>query len=147
MESTVIEKLLQKYLEAETSLQEEERLRAYFCSGNVAPDFEEYIPLFSYFNSSKEARFEKEVSFDRSKRKIYSLVAVAASIVILLGIAVPRNSTGTEFGTYQDPELAMQKTVETLELVSQLMNNGTEDLEYLEEFNNSKQKILNPIKQ
>ena len=50
MELSNIKKLLDNYLEAETSLAEEKELEAYFLSGNVAPELEEYIPLFSFLN-------------------------------------------------------------------------------------------------
>ena len=69
-------------------------------------------------------------------------MAIAASIVILLGVVLNQNTNINEFGTYEDPELAMQKTKEALEMVSRYMNTGTEDLGYLQEFNSTKNKIV-----
>lgn len=149
MESQIIEKLLDRYFEAETTVAEEDRLKAYFNSGEVAPHLQQYIPVFCYFEQAKTEHLSKEVSFtpkavkfSAAKRKVYSWVAIAASIAILMGIVVQQENQVSEFGTYEDPELAMQKTLEALEMVSLYMNSGTEDLGYIEEFNNTKDKIV-----
>lgn len=142
MELKVIDNLVEKYLNAETSLQEESRLRDYFSSGNVAPHLQEYIPLFAYFESSREEKFPGQVDFKKSKKRVYSWVAVAASIMIAAGLFFQEPNETNEFGSYEDPELAMQKTIEALQLVSQYMNTGTEELVYLQEFENAKNEIL-----
>lgn len=142
MELKVIETLLEKYLDAGTSVREEERLRAYFASGDVASHLEQYVPMFNYFTLAKEESFTKKVKYTSGRKKVYSLVAVAASVVIILGVVFQNNTHMNEFGTYEDPELAMQKTREALEMVSMYMNTGTEDLGYLQEFNNTKDKIV-----
>ena len=141
MESKVIDELVQKYLEAETSLQEEARLKEYFGSGKVAPHLQEYVPLFSYFEISREEHYGGTMNFKKKRKSVYSWVAVAASIVIVAGLFFQQPDDINEFGSYEDPELALEKTKETLQMVSQLMNTGTEDLVYLQEFNNAKNKI------
>ena len=45
-----IDKLLEKYWEAETTLEEEAAIKAYFESGSVAEDHKEFAPLFGHFN-------------------------------------------------------------------------------------------------
>jgi hypothetical protein len=142
MESKAIETLLEKYLEAETTVGEEERLKAYFTSGDVAPHLQQYAPMFTFFSVAKEECYSGKMTIKPGRKKVYSWVAIAASIVILLGVALDQNSRVNEFGTYEDPELAMQKTKEALEMVSRYMNTGTEDLGYLEEFNSTKNKIV-----
>ena len=54
MELQNIEILTQKYLEGETSLKEEDQLRHYYLSDNVAPHLESYKPLFNYFAKAKK---------------------------------------------------------------------------------------------
>lgn len=149
MESQIIEKLLDRYFEAETSAAEEARLKSYFTSGEVAPHLQQYIPMFCYFEQAKTEHFTKEVSYvpkqsriSAGKRKVYSWVAIAASIVILMGIVVQQENQVSEFGTYEDPELAMEKTREALQMMSLYMNSGTEELAYIEEFNSTKNKIV-----
>lgn len=142
MESKAIENLLDRYLEAETSVREEERLKAYFASGEVAPHLQQYAPMFTYFDLAKEESFTGTITYTSGRKKVYTWVAVAASIIILLGVVLQQDNAVNEFGTYEDPELAMQKTKEALEMVSRYMNTGAEDLGYLEEFNSTKNKIV-----
>ena len=149
MESQIIEKLLDRYFEAETTRVEEDRLKKYFSSGEVAPHLQQYIPMFCYFEQAGKENFSKEISlpsqgvkFSEAKRKVYSWVAIAASIVILMGVVIQQENQVSEFGTYEDTELAMQKTREALEMMSLYMNSGTEDLGYIEEFNSTKDKIV-----
>lgn len=142
MDLKAIEKLLNKYLEAETSLKEEAQLKQYFRSGTVASHLQEYIPLFNYYTLAKEERFSGEMNFETGRKKVYSWVAIAASIALLAGIFTERSNNISEFGSYEDPEMALQKTKEALQMISLNMNTGSEDLLYLQEFNIAKDKIL-----
>ena len=45
-----IEKLLEKYDNCETSLIEEQKLKAYFAQEDVAPHLESYKVMFQYYN-------------------------------------------------------------------------------------------------
>ena len=142
MESRQIEGLLEKYLDAETSVQEEEKLKQYFACGNVAPHLVGYAPMFNYFSLAQEETFTGKIDYKSKKNRLYSFIAVAASIMILMGVISHQSTVEADYGTYEDPELAMQKTKEALQMVSGLMNKGTDDLGYLQEFNNAKQKIV-----
>lgn len=141
MESKVIDKLVEKYMEGETSLQEEAKLREYFSSGAVAPHLQEFVPLFGYFKMAKEEKFNGNLQWEEGRKKVYSWVAVAASVVLAAGLFFQQPNEVNEFGSYEDPELAMQKTKEALQMVSQYMNTGTEDLGYLKEFSHATNKI------
>lgn len=160
MELNAIEQLLEKYLEAETSIQEEAALKAYFASNEVAPHLQEYLPMFGYFSASKEETYTGEILLqdkpqaeeDRkvvslnpaqaNRKKVYSWVAVAASIVIMAGVFFQEQQGVSEFGSYEDPEVAMEETKRALDMVSQLMNSGNDNLVHLNEFNNTKNKLL-----
>lgn len=158
MELKAIEQLVEKYLEAETSLQEEAQLRAYFSSDDVAPHLKEYVPMFAYFSIAKEENYTGEKGLPKAqpernwadglrvtradRKKVYSWVAVAASIVLMAGVFLQENPHGSEFGSYEDPELAMEETVKALNMVSQLMNSGNDNLGHLNEFNTTKNKLV-----
>ena len=69
MEFNKMEALLEKYFEGETSIAEENELKNYFFSSNVAPNLEQYKPLFGYFAEAKKENFEKEVPLISKKQK------------------------------------------------------------------------------
>jgi len=76
-----IDKLLEKYFEGETSLQEESVLRNYFRASDVEERHMIYAPMFNFFLEER-----KEVDIENKKRKIplYVWLGVAASILLLI---------------------------------------------------------------
>ena len=85
MELANIEKLLEKYENAETTLAEEKALKNYFSSDNVAPHLQEYQALFGYFSTSKNERFTKTIQLN-SKKQRWKWLTVAASVVLLVSV-------------------------------------------------------------
>lgn len=143
MELSNIEKLLEKYFEGATTLSEEQELKAYFAGESVAPHLEKYKSMFQYF--LQEESTTAAIDFDPGTRNTswYKWVGVAASIALIAGIFYSRTPEVIEpVDTYESPEIAFQKTKEVLDLVSKYMNEGTEDLVYLKEFENTKNKFL-----
>ena len=59
MELDNIEKLLEKYFKATTTVAEEKTLETYFSQESVATHLEQYAPIFQYFSTAKEERFTK----------------------------------------------------------------------------------------
>lgn len=49
----MMEELLERYFEGETSAAEEKLIRAFFASGEVPEHLAAYIPLFAYFEEVK----------------------------------------------------------------------------------------------
>lgn len=47
----MIEELLERYFEGETSAAEEKQIRAFFASGEVPEHLAAYAPLFAYFDA------------------------------------------------------------------------------------------------
>ena len=128
-----IEKLLEKYDNAETSLKEEAHLRAYFESDNVAPHLEHYKPMFLYFSQSQKEQYTKDVPLKPKRTKMYQWISVAAVAVLMLGFMIPQILGPTE-QELKDKELAMEtynKTMDAFKLVSIGMNEGKEQLNSL----------------
>jgi len=128
-----IEKLIEKYENAETTLQEEAQLRAYFESDNVASHLEHYKPLFQYFSLSQQEQYTKDVPLKPKRTKLYQWISVAAVAVLMLGFAIPQ-LLGPSEQEIKDRELAMEtynKTMEALSLVSLGMNEGKQQLNSL----------------
>ena len=133
MESDNIEKLIEKYDNAETSLAEEAQLRAYFTSDNVAPHLEHYKPMFVYFAQSQNEQYTKDVPLKPKRTILYQWISVAAVAVLMLGIIVP-NILGPSQEEIEQRALAMEtynKTMKALSLVSLGMNEGKQQLNTL----------------
>lgn len=149
MESDKIEIVLEKYFQGETTIAEEKELKNYFSSQNVAQHLQQYQPLFGYFSQVKEQRSTQEISLQTKKRNV-AWLSIAASAVVLLGIGtyyISEKKTApavaqTELGTYDDPEEALAATQKALALLSNKVNVGIESVQYIKEYEQSKNKIF-----
>lgn len=149
MELVKIEILLEKYFQGESSIAEENELRKYFSSSDVAQHLEQYQSLFVYFSQAKEQKFKQGVptlSKHRDKKPNRIWVSIAASAVILLGIGTYAYynvaSTKQELGTYNDPQVAFRQTQKALALLSNHVNTGIESVQYIQEYQNSKELVF-----
>lgn len=148
MELNKIEILLEKYFQGETSIAEEKELRSYFSSPYVAPHLEQYKAMFGYFTQAKKQELAQEIPQITKKRNVMWL-SVAASVVVLLGVATffmintnePVNHQN-ELGTYDSPELAFKETQKALALLSSNVNVGIESVMYVQEYENTKNRIF-----
>ena len=156
-----IEKLLEKYDNGETTLQEEQQLKNYFVQETVAPHLEVYKPMFVYFLQTQKEQFTKEVPLQPKKTyTLYKWISVAAIAVLMFGIytQVGNQSKSLDELT-QDELVAYNQTMEAfnllasnfnkgtesinaLSLVSTSLEKGTENISYLEEFSNTTNKIF-----
>ena len=152
MECNKIEILLEKYFEGETSISEEKELRAYFSSSDVATHLEQYKPLFVYFSETKEEKSREVLpgfKTVRSKKRSFTGMYIAASVLVLLGIGTyvynrdNMVSEKQELGTYDDPKVAFKETQKALALLSIHVNTGIESVQLIHEYDNSKEKIFN----
>lgn len=147
MELRSIEKLLEKYFNAETSIAEEKELKAYFASQNVAPHLEQYRPMFGYFAQAGTQQFEKTIPLQSKKRSYVAWLSVAASVVALIGVFTFINrqepvQQNQELGTFNDPEVAFRETQKALNMLSKNVNKGVKSVNYLEEYENSRKTIF-----
>lgn len=135
-----IEKLLEKYDNAETTLQEEAQLSAYFNSDDVAPHLELYKPMFVYFNSAQKEQFTKDVLFTditvvKKKSNFYQWISVAAVAVLMLGFMVPQfwSTSPKTLADYSEKEQKLYlETKAALAMMSSNFNEGTSSLNVLE---------------
>ncbi len=144
-----IEKLIDKYFEGETSITEENELKAYFSSSDVAQHLKQYQPIFGYFSQAKEQQFKQEIPLQAKKRNVVMWLSIAASVVVMLsaGMVVYFENTtrANQFVacTPEDsPELALAQTQKALALVSEHLNTGIQSVSYINEYENSKNKIF-----
>ena len=144
MELRTIEKLLEKYFDAATSTAEENILKEYFSSLDVAPHLEQYRPMFGYFVNESTQKFEKTVPLKPRKRNVKWL-SIAASLVIMFSLFALFNrqsAQGNELGTYENPEIAFKETQKALNMLSNQVNVGISGAAYLKEYEKSKNTIF-----
>jgi len=150
MELDKIENILDKYFQGETTIAEEKELKEYFSSPNVAQHLEQYKPLFGYFSQVKQQKTTQEIPLQTKKRNV-AWLSIAASAVVLLGIGtfyyVSEEPTTpvvaqSELGTYDNPEEALAATQKALALLSSNVNVGIESVQYIQEYEQSKNKIF-----
>jgi hypothetical protein len=142
-----IEKLLEKYFEAETSIAEEKELKDHFASSDVAPHLEQYKPIFGFATQAKQEQFTATKPLNTKKRKVAVWLSVAASVVVLLSVSLftfnhYNQPVSGDLGTYDDPEVAYRETQKALNLISESVNKGIGSMNYLKEYEQSKNKIF-----
>lgn len=147
---SVIKQLLEKYFDGTTTLEEENVLKSYFTSPNVAPHLESYRSLFVYFKQEQNVQFDQDIHWTSVRSKRYYWL-IAASIAILIGVGtlftpMTEQSTAelaqTDLGTYTTPEEAYVATQNAIALVAGHLNTGIESMEYLNEYEQSKNLIF-----
>jgi hypothetical protein len=142
-----MEALLEKYFEGETSISEENELKDYFSSSNVAEHLEQYRPLFGYFVEAKQEKLTNNVTLVSKKRKV-AWLSLAASVVVMLGIGTytyfnaNRVKENKELGTYDDPEEALAATQKALAMLSNHVNVGIESVQYIQMYEVTKNKAF-----
>ncbi len=141
MELSNIEKLLEKYFEGETTLSEEQTLKVYFTREHVAPHLEEYKSMFQYFSVESNQKTTVDFTPIKTQKPSYKWVGIAASIILVIGLFY-NMSPSKEANERREAELALKEAKKALNMVSKYMNEGTQDLVYLEEFGNTTKKLL-----
>ena len=137
MELGNIEKILEKYFEATSTVDEERKLREYFAQDSVAPHLEQYRPMFNYFSIAKEERYTKQVPL-KPRVNYYKWLSVAAAVILTFGIYF-----GKQYQERKEAEYAYQETKKAFELLAENFGRGTEKVAYLKEFEAAREKIYN----
>ena len=162
MESDNIEKLLEKYFEATTTLSEEAELRAYFSQEDVAAHLTSYIPMFRYISDAGEEKFGKVLELDaltsvtetsehRFRKPWLAWASVAAMVALMAGlyiqsetvlptIAQPDNQYAQLEDEFTQEEI--ESAQEALSLLAVNFSKGTEQFSHLKEFEKNTNRFL-----
>ncbi|MBX2901286.1 MAG: hypothetical protein KF775_16655 [Cyclobacteriaceae bacterium] len=161
MDSKQIEKLLERYWNCETTLEEERTLRQYF-QGQVPESLQDVAHLFRYFEDQQQK--ELPAAFDdhvkpfmhrlQPKGKWINLsfaLRIAAGLVVVVVASYfvrqeIRKSYPAEIAdTYSDPQLALEETKKALLMLSKGFNRAQKETEKLKVFNEAEQKIKGKV--
>lgn len=157
MDSEKINRLLQKYWDCQTTLEEEQELRDYFRQHS--PDgLKDTAPLFQYFSEQKEKRLT-DVSFEpgvikqlkrpkgQMRTLIYNTMRIAAGIVVLIMAVWLVRMEVREIGpaevtdTYDDPKMAFEETKKALMMISRSFNTAEEQARKINLFNEAQKEL------
>ncbi len=136
MELSKIEQLLEKYLNAETTLQEEATLKNYFLSGNVASHLQEYESMFGYFAISKAETSVKPIQLN-TKKTNWKWLSVAASVALLFSVYI-----GNSYVQEQKAKAQFAQVKEALKMISTNLNKGNEAVASLYVYEDAVNKIF-----
>ncbi len=153
--------LVEKYLEGQTSLKEEQELRNFFMQENVPEDILWLRDQFGYFRSMEsqkprnvEDMLQKVVSGQDSRRPVNRRtirmiwmrgIGMAASLIILLGtVLLFWNRQQNDYGdALAEPAMVYKEAQKTLREVSREMNQVKGQLKNLSKINQGAGYIQN----
>jgi len=158
MDSKKLEELLQKYWDCETSLEEQQQLREYFCSVNVPEQWKETAALFHYFEQQKQKSVNEQ--FDRTmlgriktspKGKVTNLVQtslrIAAGVAVLVAAVffvrqeIRNNDAVAMEDTFDDPKKALEETKKALLMISKGFGRAEQQAKKINLLNEAQEKI------
>lgn len=156
MNSNDIRKLVKKFYEGKTSLEEERTLADFLLRDNVPDEFFPDSKLFYALNThsmaiaslidsfKEEQPSDKKIKMSHAK---YWAIGVAASFALILGVRQFQKSQQAEStlftDTYKNPDDAYRATVEALQLFSDNFSKGTESVEKANMHLEKAQEIIN----
>lgn len=144
-----IRELLDKYLEGNTSVEEESKLRAFFSRRDIPKEFRSEAHWFNHISAqtisndeinSLERDLSQWVDRQEAAQKTIRLrswiISIAAGFAILVGITLflKYKQTDTLKDTYEDPQIAYLEAKKVLMYVSETLNKGTEKLQPVSHF-------------
>lgn len=143
MDLNNIEQLITKYLDGNTSLLEEQQLKRFFNQDTVPAHLEAYKPLFNYFTASQEDTFTATLPLKSKTNIKYKWLSIAAVVAISFGMYFNWSVSAQDLGTYNEDQtqLAYNKFVQSLQMVSRNFNKGATSVSYLQELEIAKEQI------
>ena len=143
MELAKIESLLDSYFKGETSLDQENMLREYFSTADIAPHLMAYQGLFIGLKNAQKEVSEQEVSLPESSTNSRRWwLSIAVSLVILLGVIGLQFPTNQLTAEEQHALAEFNKSRTTLLLMSNSFNSATQELAVISQFTETKNRIL-----
>ena len=158
MNEEELKRLVGKYYNGESTVEEESALREYFRSSNVPEGYEAEKVIFSYYDDSETVPepshdFEAQIlaAIDASDRKknmrklLLPVLSAAAGLLLLGGSWFFFINRAESRDTFSDPDIAYAETIKILRDVSSKLNHGTQVLEPVGKFDEMTRKSFETI--
>lgn len=155
-----VERLLEKYWQTETTLEEEEQLRAFFAAGQVPPQLKSASDLFAFFQAEKNKtlaqNFEGAVTKQLKARqggkivtmigwgnmaRIAAGIAVVVAATFLIRQEIRKNYPQEVQDTFSDPQLAFEETKRALQMISNSFGKAKKEASKMQMLNEAEKKI------
>jgi len=118
-------KLVEKYWKGETSIVEEQALKAYFSSGQVDKELAEYTPIFQYLSFAKKETLTTPYISRIAATILFLVTIIFAYSYLNQPTKAERLANYWAAKEIKNPQLAYKKTKAALLLASKKLNNGT----------------------
>ena len=155
-----IEALLDKYWEAETTLEEEQELIRFFTEEEVPTHLSEAAQVFRYFALQKTPKIN-DPSFDErvigaenvtapphktkvirwDLKRALNIAAAVGGVVVASFIIRNQIVVDQASDTFDDPKVAFEETKKALELLSTKLNKGKEEAMKIRTINDAQEKV------
>ena len=154
-----IEKLLERYYNAETSEQEEQELKDFFRHGEVPPHLLPEKEMFLQLQASDAPegmeerlgnlidQWELSEQKTQKKRRIFHLQwigSIAASLLLVIGISLHFHEPQRK-DTCATPEEAYAHAEKALVMFSEALNKGIRPIQNMEKTNENIRKQINKL--
>ncbi len=133
-----IDKLLEKYFEGETNLNEETQLKKYFSSELVESKHRQYTPLFSYFSKNEKEQLNDAIKLPKPKSERIKWMSIAASFALIASVYV-----GYSIKKENEIKDAFSQTQIALDFLSGNINRGNQAFAQLDKFKQTTEIIYN----
>lgn len=87
---------------------------------------------------------------DNQKKERSGIFGITIATLVIIGVGVGfylnknvESASTSELGSYSDPEIALKETQKALSLLSKHVNTGYKSVEYIDEYENTKNIIFN----
>lgn len=161
MKEEELKKLIEKFYEGETTVEEERLLRAFFSGNDVPAGYDAEKAIFGLFqdsirvpepSSDFEARIKHAIDsqstrsgYGKMRKLLLPLLTAAAGFLLIVGLYFLLFQRSRTEDTYSDPRIAYAETIKILYDVSARLNRGTRSLEPVGKIDEIKLKGLKPI--
>lgn len=138
MELFKIEKLIEKYLEAETTLEEEKILKDYFMKEDIPLHLSPYKSMFNYFDNNTVDALSKSLTLRKKSSHLRWLSVAATVFLVISSLTIYQYRLSEK----QEAKQAYLETQKALQFISFNLNKGNDAIAQLQTFNSTQNKIF-----
>ena len=130
-----IEKLVEKYWNGDTTVEEERQIKAHF---KAHPELNKESDYFRFIKNQQHVTFESKAK--RNKKRTWLSAAATVTVGLITAALVLQESTKDPFAV-EDPQRALEETRKALMLIGSSLNEGQSYTLELTKINKAKDEL------